>query len=52
MTVAKLGSNGLQWPRGANGAGTESLYGSQDGSDYFELAGSVASDANVGRSPG
>lgn len=45
LTTAKLGSKGVQWPRGANGAGTESLYG-EEGTRLD--APTLAADTRVG----
>ena len=39
MTLAKLGSKGIQWPRrGADGAGTESLYAAEDSPAMFDIS--------------
>ncbi|HLZ10563.1 MAG TPA: NADH-quinone oxidoreductase subunit NuoG, partial [Chloroflexota bacterium] len=50
LTVAKLGSKGLQWPRRADGSGTESLYDQQDGPEFFDLAPRPQGDVRVGSS--
>jgi NADH-quinone oxidoreductase subunit G len=52
MTASRLGSKGLQWPRRATaGAGTESLYGAEDGPEFFDLAPlATGGDARVGSS--
>jgi NADH-quinone oxidoreductase subunit G len=52
MTASRLGSKGLQWPRRATaGAGTESLYGAEDGPEFFDVAPLAAGgDARIGSS--
>ena len=51
ITVAGLGSKGLQWPRrGADGSGSESLYDHDEQPEVFDLALRPTNDARVGSS--
>ncbi|HEX5415393.1 MAG TPA: NADH-quinone oxidoreductase subunit NuoG [Chloroflexota bacterium] len=48
LTMARLGSKGVQWPRGAKGAGAESLYG-EEGTRLDAVP--LAADTRVGSTP-